>query len=138
MISLFGFLLIVWILDSFIFRFTAFVYYIPFFVNVIIGVLIIVFGFWLMSKSSFVFEGTEPRVVDTGVYARVRHPMYLGMVLVHVGIWFISLSLVTLIPLLMVFFGYNFLASDEERRMEAKFGTEYQEYKKRVGKWIPH
>jgi protein-S-isoprenylcysteine O-methyltransferase Ste14 len=137
MIGLFLFYIIIWILDSFIFRLTAFVYNIPLFVNVIIGIIIVILSLWLTSKSEIVFEGSEPRIVDTGPYARVRHPMYLGMVLIHVGIWVTTLSLLSLIPLITVFIGYNYLASDEERRLKAKFGNEYLAYKKRVRKWIP-
>ena len=48
-----------------------------------------------------------------------------------------TLSLITLIPLIAVFIGYNYLANDEEQRLETKFGDEYLAYKKRVGKWIP-
>ncbi len=137
MIGLFLFYIIVWALDSFIFRLTALVYITPFFFNVLISIIVIILGLWLTFKADIVFEGTEPHVVDSGVYAHVRHPMYLGMVLVHVGIWIATLSLLTLFPLCAVFIGYNYLANDEERRMETKFGDEYLTYKKRVRKWIP-
>ncbi len=137
MIGLFLFYIIIWLLDSFLFRLTALVYITPFFFNVIIGIIIVILSLWLTSKSDIVFEGTEPHIINTGPYARVRHPMYLGMVLVHVGIWITTLSLITLIPLIAVFIGYNYLANDEEQRLEAKFGDEYLAYKKRVRKWIP-
>jgi protein-S-isoprenylcysteine O-methyltransferase Ste14 len=137
MIGLFVVYIIIWILDSFIFRLTALVYIIPFFVNIIFAIIIVILSLWLASKSDIVFEGSEPRVVDTGPYARVRHPMYLGMVLVHVGIWITTLSLLALVPLIAVFIGYNYLANDEEHRLEAQFGDEYLAYKKRVRKWIP-
>ena len=135
--GLFLFYIIVWILDSFIFRLTALVYSTPFFLNVIFGIIVVILAFWIMSKAGIVFEGTEPRVVDTGPYARVRHPMYLGMVLAHVGLWLTTLSLISLIPLFTVFLGYNYLATYEERRLEAKFGDDYLTYKKQVRKWIP-
>ncbi len=137
MIGLFLFYITIWILDSFLFRLTSFVYVTPYFLNVIFSVIIVILGFWLMAKSGIVFEGTKPRVVDTGPYARVRHPMYLGQVLLHVGLWISTLSLISLIPLIAVFLGYNYLANDEEHRLEAKFGDDYLTYKKRVRKWIP-
>jgi protein-S-isoprenylcysteine O-methyltransferase Ste14 len=150
MIGLFIFFIIVWILDSFIFRFTSLLWLIPLgislpigldFLAVLIailpGIVIIIFGFYLMQNSHIVFETKEPQVVDHGLYARVRHPMYLGAVLLYVGFWVTTLSLLTLIPLLTVFIGYNYLASYEERLLEAKFGDDYLAYKKRVPKWIP-
>lgn len=153
-ISLFIFFIVVWILDSFIIRFTSYLWSIPvniaiiigfsdltyifsFLIPIIPGLLIIIAGMYLTAQSHIVFEVTEPKVVDYGLYDRVRHPMYLGSILLYVGFWITTLSLLTLIPLLIVIIGYNYLATSEEHILEAKFGNEYLEYKKRVPKWIP-
>lgn len=129
--------LIIWILDSFILHFTAYVYLMPLFFNIFLGIPIIIAGLYLASRAHIVFETPEPQIVDTGLYCRVRHPMYLGSILVYVGFWVTTLSLLTLIPLFAVLIGYNFLASVEERILTDKFGDDYLEYKKKVRKWIP-
>ncbi len=129
--------LIIWILDSFILRFTAYVYIMPFFFNIFLGIPIIIAGLYLASRAHIVFETPEPQIVDTGLYSRVRHPMYLGSILVYVGFWVTTLSLLTLVPLFVVLLGYNYLASAEEHILTKKFGNEYLEYKKKVRKWIP-
>lgn len=129
--------LIIWILDSFILRFTAYVYIMPFFFNIFIGIPIIIVGLYLASKAHIVFETPEPQIVATGLYSRVRHPMYLGSILGYVGFWVTTLSLLTLIPLFAVLIGYNYLASVEERILTERFGDEYLEYQKKVRKWIP-
>jgi protein-S-isoprenylcysteine O-methyltransferase Ste14 len=136
-IGLFIFFLIVWILDSFLFRITPLVYFVPFYVNIIPGLVIIIVSLILMQKSHIVFEGHEPHVVTTSVYSRVRHPMYLGSILLYFGFWISTLSFITLLPLLCVVISYNYLANREEQFMEEKFGDEYEEYKKQVRKWIP-
>lgn len=136
-IGLFAFFIFVWILDSFVFRFTAYVYLIPFFLNIIAAIPIFIVSGYLMSKSHIVFEGSEPHVVDHGIYSHVRHPMYLGSILLYVAFWAITLSLISLIPLLAVIIGYNYLASAEEHILEEKFGDKYLSYKQRVRKWIP-
>ncbi|MFW9986944.1 MAG: methyltransferase family protein [Candidatus Odinarchaeota archaeon] len=136
-IGLFIFFLIVWILDSFLLRITPLVYLVPLYLNVIPGIIIIIGALVLMQKSHIVFEGPEPHVVTTNVYSRVRHPMYLGSILLYFGFWITTLSMITLFPLLCVIIGYNYLANAEERLLKEKFGVEYLEYKKRVGKWIP-
>ena len=110
---------------------------IPFFLNIIPGIAIIIGALYLMSRSHIVFTTPKPMVVDTGVYAHVRHPMYLGSILLYVGFWVCTLSLLSLIPLFAVIIGYNYLASDEERILIEAFGDDYLEYKKRVPKWIP-
>ena len=97
----------------------------------------IIAGIYLNSRSHIVFETPEPKVVDYGVYSRVRHPMYLAAILLYIGFWTTTLSLLTLIPLLAVLIGYNYLASAEEHILTEKFGDEYTDYKKRVSKWIP-
>lgn len=129
--------LIIWVLDSFIFRFTAYVYTMPFFFNIFIGIPIIVAGIYLTSRSHIVFETSEPQVVDSGLYSHIRHPMYLGSILLYVGFWATTLSLLTLFPLFAALIGYNYLASAEERLLTDKFGDDYLEYKKKVRKWIP-
>ena len=41
----------------------------------------------------------------------------------------------------MVFLGilvfHNYIASYEEKLLDAKFGQEYRKYKMRTGKWVP-
>jgi len=153
-IGLFLFFIIVWILDSFVFRLTSYLWSIPVYIAIIIGfyeliyflsfllliipgLFVIIAGIYIMSRSHIVFNVTESTLVDYGLYARVRHPMYLGSILLYVGFWITTLSVLTLIPLLAVIMGYNYLATAEEHILEAKFGNEYLEYKKRVPKWIP-
>ncbi|MFX1317849.1 MAG: methyltransferase family protein [Promethearchaeota archaeon] len=148
------FFILVWILDSFVFRLTSYLWLLPLYIVMIIGfsnltyilsfllsiipgLFIIIAGIYLMSRSHIVFEPTEPKVVDYGLYARIRHPMYLGSILLYLGFWITTLSLLTLIPLLTVIIGYNYLATGEEHLLEAKFGNDYLDYKKRVPKWIP-
>jgi protein-S-isoprenylcysteine O-methyltransferase Ste14 len=39
--------------------------------------------------------------------------------------------------LLAIIIFYNYIASYEERLLEIKFAEEYNEYKKKTGKWLP-
>ena len=159
-IGLFVFFIIVWIADSFLLPFfwvfhTSYIWGMPIYLGLLIpfapvynplayalplvpGVIIILLGVLVTSRSHIVFEVKEPKVVDYGLYARVRHPMYLGSILLYVGFWVTTLSLLNLIPLLVVIIGYNYLANEEEKLLIAKFGDQYLEYKKRVPKWLPH
>lgn len=110
---------------------------IPFLIHVPLGIIIIILGFYLMQKAHVVVEPGEPGVVSTGVFARVRHPMYLGSILLYVGGMIATISMLTLIPVVIIIIVYNYLASYEEQKLEEKFGDEYREYKKKVRKWIP-
>ncbi len=84
------------------------------------------------------FLGLRPerrRLVTTGLYARVRHPMYLGAI---VFIWaspelrYLDALLYTLATLYFAFGIYI-----EERRLLASFGPEYESYRSRVPAILP-
>jgi protein-S-isoprenylcysteine O-methyltransferase Ste14 len=97
---------------------------------ILTGIFLIVFG-W-----SRIFKAKDA-LVTTGIYAHVRHPQYLGFLLLTLGINFLWTTFSTLIlwPILALL--YYRLAKEEEKDMEAKFGEEYREYKNTVPMFIP-
>ncbi len=118
----------------------------PFVPAVVIGLGLIGFGLtvifvaWRQMKAAKTnIEPWHPTtaIVDTGVYALSRNPIYVAMAEIYLGFtsllnsfWFLPfLPLV----LLIVHFG---VIRREERYLESKFGDEYADYKKRVRRWI--
>jgi len=104
------------------------------------ALLLFCLGCYLMSKShKAVLEQVQdpPRLVDSGVYAWVRHPMYLGILLFCLAFLFISLSLASCVILSSFFIFYNRMAAYEENRLIEMLGAEYIAYQKRVSKWLP-
>jgi protein-S-isoprenylcysteine O-methyltransferase Ste14 len=80
----------------------------------------------------------DHRVIQTGPYARVRHPIYSGLILALLGT---AISIGTL----QAFFGFVFIFVSflrkltlEEHWLRSHFGTEYEIYQKRVRALIPH
>ena len=76
-------------------------------------------------------------IVDTGVFAFSRNPIYVGAYIVTVGVAIIYNMLwilATLIPFCLVI-RYGVVAR-EEVYLERKFGTAYLAYKARVRRWI--
>jgi protein-S-isoprenylcysteine O-methyltransferase Ste14 len=76
-------------------------------------------------------------LVTTGSYRFTRNPMYLGMVLILIGV---ALLLGTSSPWLPIpFFLWiiqaNFITG-EERFLEELFGPQYLAYKRRVRRWL--
>ena len=100
--------------------------------NVIIisGMFLIVFG-W-----SRIFRAKDA-LITTGIYAHVRHPQYLGFLLLTLGINFLWTTFSTLILWPVLALLYYRLAKEEEKSMEKKFGEEYREYKRAVPMFIP-
>lgn len=77
------------------------------------------------------------QVATTGVYAYVRHPQYLGFILVLIGFLLQWPTLLTLImfPILVVM--YVRLARREEREALAEFGEAYAHYMAQTPGFIP-
>ncbi|WP_240183220.1 methyltransferase family protein, partial [Vibrio cholerae] len=76
-------------------------------------------------------------VVDSGVFALSRNPMYLGLLLLLFGLAYWqenALSLVIVGGFLLYMNQYQI--EPEERILEAKFGEAYLHYKKRVRRWL--
>ena len=105
----------------------------------ILSTLFIVAGFWLLASAWKVLYAAQRRRVPatTGAYARVRHPQYIGFVLIMTGFLLQWPTLVTLVmyPILVVM--YALLGRREEAEMIAQFGDEYRRYKDTVPAFIP-
>jgi protein-S-isoprenylcysteine O-methyltransferase Ste14 len=99
------------------------------------------FGSYLVSKAhkAVLDEGhTQPKLVDSGVYAVVRHPMYLGTLLFCLSFLFISFSLLSIGIWIAFFIFYDRMSTYEERSLTQILGEEYIAYQKRVAKWFPY
>jgi protein-S-isoprenylcysteine O-methyltransferase Ste14 len=79
----------------------------------------------------------EKSIITDGVYTYVRHPMYLGTLLIYISLILLTMSLISLVPFIVIFFLYNMIAVPEEKELERILGREYEDYKKRVARWIP-
>ena len=79
---------------------------------------------------------SEHRMVTSGPFALVRHPMYVGGALAEVGALLIYRTwAVALIPLQIP--ELSFRARREEEALAAQFGEQWEEYCRRVPAWIP-
>lgn len=78
----------------------------------------------------------DHKLVTSGPYRYVRHPSYLGYFLIFIGLFFLLLNVVALVPLVAIP-GYVKLTTYEEQLLVARFGDEYAEYQKRTGLFLP-
>jgi protein-S-isoprenylcysteine O-methyltransferase Ste14 len=96
-------------------------------------------GFWLLAASWPVLYSAQRdrRLATTGPYAHVRHPQYVGFLLIMTGFLLQWPTLVTLgmFPILVLM--YVRLARSEEREIRETFGAEYDGYAARTPGWIP-
>lgn len=98
----------------------------------------------LAARGLFVRAGTDVKpwktasaIVDTGVYAHSRNPMYIGMALIHAGlaIAFGGPGTLLLLVIVLAIIRTQVIAR-EEAYLEGKFGDAYRAYKARVRRWL--
>lgn len=112
------------------------------------GLLFIAAGIWLFGRakrdlgaSRFVGK-TELQgggeVVNTGIYANIRNPRYVGMISTVLGSCLLAATpLMWKIAGLWLILVLVMIAS-EERELKARLGAPYVEYCRRVPRFIPH
>lgn len=77
------------------------------------------------------------RLATTGPYARMRHPQYVGFVLILAGflLQWPTLLTVAMFPVLVAM--YAWLARREEADMERAFGDAWRQYAARTPRFLP-
>ena len=87
-------------------------------------------------ENLFGFEKTT-QLIDTGVFKRIRHPLYASLIFVTWGIFLknptIILFIITLISSILLYFTSRF----DEKECKHYFGSEYENYMKHTKMFIP-
>jgi protein-S-isoprenylcysteine O-methyltransferase Ste14 len=107
---------------------------------IIVGVASAVAAAALFRRSGAVLNPTaetNPRLVTTGPYRFTRNPMYLGLVLVSLGIAIWVGAWPMFLAPLASFATTNWVHIPfEEQRMRQQFGAEFDAFTGRVRRWI--
>jgi protein-S-isoprenylcysteine O-methyltransferase Ste14 len=113
----------------------------------IIGFVLIAFGLFIRIKSlltlkqHFTYTVTkieDHELIETGLYKTIRHPGYLGQIIIFIGIsTTLSNWLSAVLMLLPVLIGYLYRIKVEEKFMIAQFGEKYIHYQIRTKRLVP-
>jgi protein-S-isoprenylcysteine O-methyltransferase Ste14 len=107
---------------------------------VLIGLIIRVTSI-LKLKQQFTYTVTEienHELIDTGLYKIIRHPGYLGQLIVFLGTSVcLSNWLSILLMIIPVLSGYLNRINVEEKFMVKQMGQKYLDYRKRTKRLIP-
>lgn len=76
-------------------------------------------------------------LATTGLYARIRHPQYVGFILIMLGFLLQWPTIVTLLMFPVLVSMYVRLAVAEDREMEKEFTETYIEYRKKTPAFFP-
>jgi len=111
------------------------------FITAILGIIFrcIVIGFAYIKRGGKDGEVYADDLVTKGFYNHVRNPMYIGNFLILTGLGIIYGSIyvyAVIIPLFALI--YLSIVTTEENYLKNHFGKEYNEYCKRVPRFIPN
>ena len=133
--------LIVWIGDSFILKLsTMAAHYVPVLVRVVLFLAgLVVSGILAQRGLRIVFgeERERPCVIRKGVFSLVRHPIYLGSLLLYLSCLLLTLSLLSALVWFIVIAFYVYISRHEEKMLLDRFGREYEDYMQEVPMLIP-
>jgi protein-S-isoprenylcysteine O-methyltransferase Ste14 len=75
-------------------------------------------------------------LVTTGVYARVRHPRYVQLLIALMGYALIANHLASYIVVALWLPGIHVIVSLEEKELRAHFGQVYDDYRRKVPRFV--
>ena len=116
--------------------------------SLIIGFVIAVSG-ELIRLWGVSWAGSETRttggvggtyLVISGPFAHVRNPLYVGNILMYLGLGIMSMSLFPYLQIVAILFfilQYQFIVKEEEGFLIKKFGSDYQKYLQNVPRFFP-
>lgn len=107
------------------------------------GLLVSLWSFYTAYRAGLIIDighyiKEEHKLVTSGAYGFVRHPVYLGVLLIWLGlaIGFQS-PVVLVVTALYVVPAYLVYIRSEEKMMLSEFGEQYETYRHRVGMILP-
>jgi len=115
-------------------------------VQSIIGLALIVIGFTVLLvahitlrqfHSSTLVIREDHQLITHGVYCFTRHPIYLGVIMVTIGVPVYASSLYGLLTMSVLIPVFLIRMGLEERMLTEEFGDAYRTYKESTNKLIP-
>jgi protein-S-isoprenylcysteine O-methyltransferase Ste14 len=92
---------------------------------------------FIQSKNTLILIKPATVLQTTGIYGISRNPMYAGITIMYLGItclignWWNIIFL----PLLLLIV-QEYVIKHEEKYLAAEFGQQYEDYKKKVRRWL--
>jgi protein-S-isoprenylcysteine O-methyltransferase Ste14 len=104
----------------------------------IIFVAVCLFEFVFVGQGTFIHLDAPKKFVTSGIYKYTRNPMYLGVLLIFIGYALLHHSISVLFLALFLFLlAHTVVVFLEEPSLKNKFGDDYTNYKRSVGRWLP-
>jgi protein-S-isoprenylcysteine O-methyltransferase Ste14 len=103
----------------------------------VLSTVLIVLGFILLARGwKKIYQGGSVLVTD-GLYGRLRHPQYLGLILLVVAFLIMWPTILTMLLAPSLIGRYILLAREEDRELEKEFRDDFRRYRETVPAFIP-
>lgn len=104
----------------------------------ILGAIILLLSFYDLRKSltALPLPKDNGQLQINGLYRYVRHPMYVGVLVLSIGICLANTSIYKYVLLLGLYLLFNYKAEYEEALLRAKYPG-YKKYQERTNRFIP-
>lgn len=99
---------------------------------------LIIAGFWLVAAAWRVLYAAQRKgeLASTGAYSHIRHPQYVGLLLIMVGFLVQWPTIPTLAMFGVLVITYRRLAIREEREAAERFGERWEDYARRTPRML--
>jgi len=97
-----------------------------------VALAVIGIGLFLYSEIKKHGVGDADSLVSTGVYSKIRHPMYVGLVLLHLGYPLIFKSFAAALSTVLWTGIIAAWTHFEEKNLERRFGQRYIDYRRQT------
>jgi protein-S-isoprenylcysteine O-methyltransferase Ste14 len=111
----------------------------PLSIAILFGPFLFLIGITMFFEAKKELKGfRDPgKLLTTGIYGKVRHPMYLGWMLILLGFPLLFRALLAFIISIFLSAILVLWAYVEERELESKYGDELKAYRRKVGMFTP-
>ena len=111
------------------------------YITIVAGLIIIFVAAKQFKAANTTINPTKPEtasvLVSNGVFSYSRNPMYLGMLIIIIGLSIIHnlIAIIVFMPLWIIYM-INFQIIPEEEAMKILFKEEFLNYSKKTRRWI--
>ncbi|HEY4479821.1 MAG TPA: isoprenylcysteine carboxylmethyltransferase family protein [Candidatus Paceibacterota bacterium] len=101
--------------------------------------ILIIYGFSLLARAwGVLYKAQRNHTLATGgPYERIRHPQYVGFVIIMFGFLLQWPTILTVVMFPILVWMYTRLARSEERDAQKEFGAMWDEYAKKTPAFVP-
>jgi len=100
------------------------------------GLVIYLFGMVFTIVALLNFASPKNKLITKGLYGASRNPMYVGMLLMQIGLGIACSSWLYLLLTVVLMILLNANSSAEERYCLYRYGDEYRKYMNSTPRWI--